>query len=188
MREIKKAGQPHSIAGIQVFCLKISCSPPLPFSGISQVSLPQNAKSHDQEPTATGFSTPRLVRLLLMLPQRCWRQGQGQDSQSDGDNSHRNHCSWLAILTGHLHGDTVLLEQHGRQGSPAVPTWERCLRPAGPPPADRGTAHWKPYALLSRLSSMCKSENTRALNIRKQKRDGEEDKERGALAPGLLPG
>lgn len=136
MSETKKVGQPHSTAGIQGFCLKTSCSPPLPFRGISQVALPQNAKSHDQGPTATGFSTPPLARLLLMLPQRCWRQGQGQDSQPDGDNSHRNHCSWLAILTDRLHGDTVLLEQHRRQGSPAVPTWERCLRPAGPPPAD----------------------------------------------------
>lgn len=147
--ETKKAGQPHSTAGIQVFCLKTGCSPPLPFRGISQVALPQNAKSRDQGPTATGFSTPPLARLLLMLPQRCWRQGQGQDSQPDGDNSHRNHCSWLAILTDRLHGDTVLLEQHGRQGSPASPPGRGASGQRGLHLLTvRGTAHWKPHALL----------------------------------------
>lgn len=178
MSETKKAGQPHSTAGIQGFCLKTSCSPPLPFRGISQVALPQNAKSHDQGPTATGFSTPPLARLLLMLPQRCWRQGQGQDSQPDGDNSHRNHCSWLAILTDRLHGDTV----------PSPPGRDASGQRGRHLLTVRGTAHWEPHALLSRLSSTCKSENTRTLHIRKQKRDGEEHEERGALAPGLLPG
>lgn len=59
-----------------------------------------------------------------------------QDSQPEGDNSHRDHCSWLAILTDHLHGDMVLLEQHGRQGAPPVPPGTAGLRPVGPPAAD----------------------------------------------------
>lgn len=121
MREIKRAGQPHSIAGIQVFCLKISCSPPLPFSGISQVSLPQNAKSHDQEPTATGFSTPPLARLLLMLPQRCWRQGQGRTANPMGTTATGTTAAGWPSSQATYMGTRCCWSSIGGRGAPPSP-------------------------------------------------------------------